>query len=80
MKDAGKLLHDETFGRQGVGYRIAVYRVPGGLQSEWNCNACRLERTDLVALPSLNDCVASARRAIVEHHRQLHSVPAMSKA
>ena len=74
MKTYGQLIHVEEFHRDGVRYRIAVFRVQGGSRGTWSCDMClaRNEDTD-PSHPTVEECVAGTKKLIDRHHREEHS-------
>jgi hypothetical protein len=72
MKTHGQLVHVEEYNRAGVHYRIAVFRVQGGLHGQWSCDNCPTLDDDGVH-PSIEECVADTKRFIEEHHREHHA-------
>jgi predicted RNase H-like HicB family nuclease len=73
MKAFGQLIHVEEVHRDGVKYRIAVFRVRGGLQGKWSCEACDLDYTQDQTNPTLDECLASIKDTIEKHHAAKHS-------
>jgi hypothetical protein len=71
MQDYGQLVHVEEFHRDGIHYRIAVFRVQGGLHGEWSCSECEITEKDGVH-PTVEECVMENKRLIDEHHDQRH--------
>jgi hypothetical protein len=74
MKNYGQLIQIEEFHRDGVRYRIALFRVQDGLKGTWSCNTCRArnEGTDPTH-PTSDECVAGMKKLIDRHHREMHS-------
>lgn len=71
MDDYGQLVHVEESHRDGVHYRVAVFRVEGGLHGEWSCNECSTKDKDGVH-PTVEEAVAETKTLIDEHHRNEH--------
>ena len=71
----GQLVHVEEFHIGVVRYRIAVFRVQGGLHGRWSCDTCLLENEDdSPTCPTIDECVAKTKKTIEQHHLDYHSV------
>jgi hypothetical protein len=68
----GQLLHVEEFEYRAVQYRIAVFKVQGGLNGQWSCGGCKLNEEREVRHPTIDECVADLKRAIEAHHCETH--------
>ena len=68
----GQLVYVSERRRGGIKYRIAVFRVAGGLQGKWSCEACQLDGADLRTFPTLDNCIASIRDDVDKHHADKH--------
>ena len=71
MDDYGQLVHVEEFHREGVHYRVAVFRVEGGLHGEWSCSRCAFGDKNGVH-PTVEEAVTETKKLIDEHHRLKH--------
>jgi hypothetical protein len=73
MKTYGQLIHVEECLKDDVHYRIAVFRVQGGLQGVWSCDTCVAQDDDADPThPSIEECVAGTQKAIDRHHKERH--------
>lgn len=68
----GQLLHVESLLRDAIQYRIAIFRVQGGLRGNWSCSACENDHNPDIARSNVDECVAVVKKAIDEHHAQRH--------
>lgn len=74
MTTYGLLIHVEEFQRNGVRYRIAVFRVQGGLRGTWGCEICSARNPDADHThPTVEECVAQTKQMIDDHHRKHHA-------
>jgi hypothetical protein len=74
MHTYGQLIHVEEFNLGVVRYRIAVFRVQGGLRGTWRCDTCLArDRHDRPSHPTVEECLADTKKAIDQHHRENHS-------
>jgi hypothetical protein len=74
MRTYGQLIHVEEFHRDGVHYRVAVFRVQGGLHGKWSCDTCLIhEDEDAPTHPAIEECVAQTKKNIDRHHREHHA-------
>jgi hypothetical protein len=72
MRAFGQIVHVEDMRCNGARYRIAVFRVRGGLQGKWSCEACDVGETQKRSYPNLDDCLAAIKDAINRHHAANH--------
>jgi len=73
MKKYGQLVHVEDYPLNGVHYRMAVFRIQGGLHAKWSCDACRIEEDELAPTHhTIEEAMAGTRKIIAAHHRQNH--------
>ena len=73
MQTYGQLIHVEEMHRDRVHYRIAIFRVQGGLHGRWSCDTCLLENEDdSPTCPTVEECVAKTKKTIEQHHRECH--------
>jgi hypothetical protein len=72
MRTYGQLIHVEEFCIDTARYKIAVFRVHGGLYGQWSCDGCTSSYDDKLH-PSIEDCGTAIKALINEHHRQCHS-------
>jgi len=74
MKTFGQLLHVEDVQRDGAHYRIAVFRVEGGVAAKWSCDKCpAADEGAGLPHPSVEACVMAAKHAINAHQRERHA-------
>ena len=73
MKTFGQLIHVEDISRGDTRYRLAVFRVTGGLQAKWSCEACALDETLDRTCTNLDECVSLAMDTIERHHAAKHT-------
>jgi len=71
MKGYGQLVHVEEFHRDGVHYRVAIFRVQGGLHGEWSCDGCATKDKNGVH-PTIEEAVAETKKLIDGHHTERH--------
>jgi DNA transformation protein and related proteins len=71
MNDYGQLVHVEEFHIEGVHYRVAVFRVEGGLHGEWSCSRCALGEKNGVH-PTVEEAVTETKKFIDDHHHLKH--------
>jgi hypothetical protein len=72
MHDFGQLLYVDEFYRDEVDYRIAVFRVQGGLLAKWSCGVCQSDESRQATHPTVDECVSAVHRTIEKHHREKH--------
>jgi hypothetical protein len=72
MQTFGQIVFVEERPRDGTKYRIAVFRVRGGLQGKWSCESCALEQTEAQTFPALDECILSVKDGIEAHHAAKH--------
>ena len=74
MHTFGQLIHVEDLYLGIVHYRIAVFRVKGGLHGAWSCDTCLAQqKADAPDHPTVEECVADTKKAIDQHHRENHA-------
>ena len=72
MKTFGQVVYVEQRPKSGASYRLAIFRVTGGLQGKWTCEACQLDAAHARTFPTLDNCIASIRDDIDNHHADKH--------
>ena len=75
MQTYGQLLYVDEFTRDDIHYRIAIFRVQGGLLAKWSCGVCQADESPQVAHPSIEECVTAVHQTIEMHHREKHEAP-----
>jgi len=68
----GQLIHVEETRRDSIVYRIAIFRVQGGLHGAWSCSACAADDDQNGTHPTIDEAVTSVKNAIERHHRERH--------
>lgn len=72
MRTFGQLLHVEDIHRDGVHYRMAIFRAAGGLHCRWSCDSCTVENDD-GTYSDMDQCITSMKNLISGHHTAHHS-------
>ena len=74
MQTYGQLVHVEELDRDTIHYRIAVFRVQGGLHSRWSCSACQSDEDETApSHPTTREAIARTKDLIERHHRGNHA-------
>jgi hypothetical protein len=70
---AGKILHTEDVERDGMSYRVVVYRSYDGYWAAWTCPICEVGGATPAAV-NVEKAVEIARSAILAgHHIDAHA-------
>jgi hypothetical protein len=72
MNVFGQLLHVEELRRGDVLYRIAVFRVQGGLGGKWSCSVCNDDAQTPCLAPTIEGCTKAVKWEIEQHHAERH--------
>ena len=68
----GQLLHVEELQFGPIHYRVAMFKVQGGLNGQWSCGSCRSDDDHPTTHPGVKECVADLMKAIANHHKSYH--------
>jgi hypothetical protein len=69
MHTHGQLIHVEDFHIDSAHYRLAVFRVQGGLHGKWSCDGVAMSDDDGVH-STIEECISETKALIDGHHRQ----------
>ena len=75
MQTFGQLLHVEDVRHDNAHYRMAVFRVTGGLHGRWACDSCTVENDENRVHATLSECIEAMKNTICEHHIAHHNKP-----
>lgn len=71
---ASKLVHTETYNRDGIDYQIRVVQQEGGLWGEWTCSKCGQSGGSSAKDPSVEIAVISGKVNLGLHHAMVHVI------
>ena len=72
MQVYGQLVHVDEFDCDSIRYRIAIFRVQGGLLGKWSCAVCEVDESQAHTYPTIEESVATVKQMIEQHHRAHH--------
>jgi hypothetical protein len=73
MQIYGQLVHVEQFDHDSICYRIAIFRVQGGLLGKWSCAVCAEDERQTHTHPTIEEGVSSVKQTIQQHHQRRHT-------
>ena len=76
MMEPSMVLRTEQFDRDGVSYKIDLFKGSAGYWTTWTCLACHVSGVRPAA-PSSNDALAGAKGGVIAgHHVDAHRLAA----